>query len=259
MKYQVIWIDQVGKKIVPSNRLVAAVIFLLSALICSVSRAEVKYDGGQLRVEAYENFTGGKLSRSERALFEAYLLGMLTAIEAVIADQREGGGRQTFCPPDGAGFRMADLHAMIQLDIATYHSVVLKSESPLGWAATRGYRRAFPCPATGSGAAVTGSMGTDAMTIRHFNEQYGRSWSSAEMRALGTFALGFRDGIDGMQTEAVPIAICMPLVGLNFGPDTIQAIRRELRNRPDYWADRQDQPVGRPGIIAVKKLYPCKR
>lgn len=215
---------------------------------------------GLVTLYGYEEILNNRGERKELESFPFYMKGLLAGIEWTLRDQREQGVEQRFCPPDDMVFTVADLHATIQAEVKNNPKYwTPKTENAVGWAAVTGYRRRFPCPAASTGAAPGKQEAIDKFTVGEFNAYYKRLLRiiyAEPRRALGGFSHGFRDGIDGMQF-LIPNKICVPIVEPGVYGAIVEAINTELASRREYWADKQDQPVGQAAIIAVKKRYPC--
>lgn len=220
------------------------------------------YEGSRLGTEEYEELAAGRGARQMREMFPAYRLGLLTAIESFSLDQREHGRKQTFCVPENAIFSVVDLQETIAAELHGFSQHWQdRRTTPVALVAVTGYRRRFPCPAVLPTDPAIASLQSDRLTVGEFArhmERLGRFIYSEPRRVLTGFTIGLRDGIEAMQFGADAV-ICLPFDGSEFVSDAIVAIDRELRSRRDYWADRQDTSVGEPAMIALKKLYPCKR
>lgn len=245
---------------------VFALAFLLGSLGAprhSDAQIQSKSEGGRASLDLYEKWLAGKGEKKQQELFGPYMLGLLAGIEWTVRDQRERGLEQTFCPPENMAFTVAGLQATIEAEVKNHSDYwKRKSEQAVGWAAVTGYRRQFPCPATASGGASGKQTSEDVLTVAEFGRQYRlaeRLIYGAPKRVLAGYALGFRDGIDGMQW-LLDENICVPVSGLEFmGEMVVRTVVWELRGRRDYWADKQNESVGEAMMNVAKRLYPCKR
>jgi hypothetical protein len=243
---------------------VAVLVALALNLLGGVAQAQMPKTGRK-SLSDYQDHVAGKLPK-EAKIFDGYMLGVLTAIEMVLANEREQGRKLPFCPPAGKIFSIADLHASIQSEVKdgpNYWEFPVRPDSSVGHVAARSYVRRYPCPVGASQQPVETPVQAEKLTVREFEmllKQMGPSLNAAGMTLTG-FALGLRDGIEGMQfrISAREDDICLPEPAIEASPSIIFIIKQELGRRPDYWADKQDWSVGPAAMVALKRRKLCKR
>lgn len=237
----------------------AVTVFVFALGVASPAVAQQAKTYGQMEISKYDELRAEETQGKPQRIFQGYMLGLLAGLEWTLRDRQEQGLELKFCPPDGTVLSVVDLHATIQEFKNNPKEWRLRPGLPVGWAAVSGYRQRFPCPAKLSGKAPGKQVAGDMLTVGEFNAHYKRLLRIIYVEPreiLGGFAFGFLDGVDAVQVEVTKKTICLPLTG-DLVTDTISAVKYELDSRREYWADKQDQPVGQAAIIAVKKRYPC--
>jgi len=234
----------------------------LGAMI-AVGRAQsAPFETGRMGWSEYENVVAGRGSSRQVRTVNDYLLGLLTAIERTLADERDQGRKPPFCLPAHKVLNISDLHATIQAEVKENPNYN-KDRLPLGFFAATGYGRRYPCPAGASQLAVDVPVQAEKFTVREYKKLFAElTPAPSEARVtLINFALGFRDGIESMQirTSATEYYICFPEERLRAATRVLLAIGQDLRLRRDYWADKQDWSVGVAAMVALKQPNPCKR
>jgi|CXWL01.1.fsa_nt_gi hypothetical protein len=247
-----------------SIRAIVLIVLALS-LVSVVARAQSpQFQTGRMVLSAYEDAVAGKAGPDQAKMIEAYVLGLLTAIERTLADERDQGRKPPFCLPADKVLGISDLHATIRTE-AKENSNYSKPEHgySLGFIVVTSYVRRYPCQSVASNSSGEVLAQAEKLTVDEFEQLFMelKPTRNPALVTLTGFSLGFRDGIESMQirTGASEYDICFPDSVFEAYSSVVLAIKEELRLRRDYWADKRSWSVGPAAMSALKRRNPCKR